>query len=266
MNEALRGKKVQNYELRNYEKLQRIGFINKNVSVFNTLNNRKIESVFSRGNVIRVKFDDGFNLILSPEYGGKILYHTKEDTIPAKVHLKLCFTDNTALTVTLSGMGVIQALKDSELENSYVYRRDFSETASPINEVEFDFGQFSKQLFSKNINIKAALVGKDAIVVGLSNSAFQDIIYRAGINPKRKASSLTENEQCALYDAIKLVIRERINLGGKDQFTDLFGKQGKYIPHMGPNMKDKTCQICGSKVEVLSLGGGQTFYCSNCQK
>ncbi len=266
MNGVLRGKHIQNYRLQNYEKLQRIGFVNKDISAFNKLNNRKIESVLSRGNVILVKLDNGLNLVLSPEYGGKILYLTKQSASPAKVHLELCFTDNTLLTVTLSGMGVIQALEDSELKNSYVYRRDFSEKTSPTNEAEFSFAQFSKDLSGKNVNIKSVLVGKNAVLVGLSNSSFQDIIHRAGIHPKRKASSLTEKEQRALYDTIKLVIRERTELGGKDQFTDLFGRRGKYTPHMGPNMRDKTCKICGAKVAVLSLGGGQTFYCPTCQK
>ena len=266
MNHELGGKQIQTSQLENYEKLQRIGFINRDVSAFNQLNGGKIKSVLSRGNVIRVKLDNGVNLVLSPEYGGKVLYLTKENTTPAKVHLRLCFTDNTTLTVALSGMGVIQALKDSELQNSYVYKRDFSATISPTDEAEFTFERFSTELSDKNVNIKAALVGKDAIVVGLSNSAFQDIIYRAGIHPKRKASSLTEREQRALYDATKLMIEERIRSGGKDQFTDLYGIQGKYTPQMGPNMRDKTCKTCGTKVEVLSLGGGQTYYCPACQK
>ena len=266
MNAELLGKQIQTSQLQNYEKLQRIGFVNREISAFNVLNGGKIESVLSRGNVIRVKLDNGSNLILSPEYGGKVLYHSKEKIAPAKVHLRLCFTDNTTLTVALAGMGVIQALKDSELENSYVYKRDFSTTVSPTDATEFTLACFSKGLSGKNVNIKAALVGKGALVVGLSNSAFQDIIYRAGIHPKRKASSLTESEQHALYDATKLVINERINSGGKDQFTDLYGKQGNFTPQMGPNMRDKTCKKCGAKIGMLSLGGGQTYYCATCQK
>jgi formamidopyrimidine-DNA glycosylase len=266
MNRELPGKQIQVAQLCSYEKLQRIGFVNRDVSVFNQLNGGKIESVESRGNVIRVKLDNGMNLLLSPEYGGKIVYHSKKEPIPAKMHLKLLFSDNTALTVKLTGMGVIQALKDSELENSYVYRRDFSEKVTPKDEKEFTFERFSKELSNKNVNIKAALVGKDAVVVGLSNSAFQDIIYRACIHPKRKASSLTEKEQRALYDATKTVIEERIKWGGKDQFTDLYGKRGNYSPQMGPNMRDRTCRKCGAKVEMLNLGGGQTFYCPACQK
>ncbi len=266
MSKELLQKQIESFHLQDYQKLQRIGFVNKDIGAFNRLVNRKIESITSRGNVIRVKLDLGVNLILAPEYGGRILYLTSGSTVPSRFHLKLDFNDNTSLTVALTGMGVIQALEDDELERSYVYRRDFSEVTSPLDETGFTFSQFSKQLAGRNVNIKSVLVGKDAVIAGLSNSAFQDILYRAKIHPKRKASELSEGEKHALYVAIRLVIRERIRLGGKDQFVDLYGNQGRYTPAMGPNMNEKTCPMCGTPIEKLSLGGGQVYFCPKCQK
>ncbi len=266
MNAELQGKRVKSCHLQNYQKLQKIGFVNKDITAFDRLSNGKVEAVTSRGNVIRLKLDNGMNLILAPEYGGRVLYHAKGATVIEKFHLKLSFNDGSALTVALTGMGVIQALKDDELEQSYVYKRDFSEVVSPVVEAEFTFASFSKQLTGKSVNVKSVLVGKDAVIVGLSNSAFQDILYRAKIHPKRKASELTESEKHALYDAIRWVIQQRIQLGGKDQFTDFYAKQGGYTPAMGPNMKDKTCPTCRTPIEKLSLGGGQVYFCPKCQK
>ena len=266
MNAELQGKRVASCQLQSYQRLQKISFVNKDITAFDRLSNGKVQAVSSRGNVIRLKLDNGMNLILAPEYGGRVLYHAKRATVTEKFHLKLSFNDGSALTVALTGMGVIQALKDNELEQSYVYKRDFSEVASPVDEAEFTFASFSKQLTGKTVNVKSVLVGKDAVIVGLSNNAFQDILYKAKIHPKRKASELTENEKHALYDAIRWVIRQRIHLGGKDQFTDFYAKQGGYTPAMGPNMKDKTCQICRTPIEKLSLGGGQVYFCPKCQK
>lgn len=266
MSKELRGKQIWACQLQDYEKLQKIGLINKNLSDFDRLAGGRIESVSSRGNVIRMKLDNGMNLILAPEYGGRILYHTKGRIVPAKFHFKLCFSDDTTLTVALTSMGVIHALKNNELENSYVYKRDFLSTvSSPIGEKEFTFEQFSRNLTDKTVNIKSALVGKNAVVVGLSNSAYQDIIYRARIHPKRKASDLTESERRAVCNAIKFVVQKRIQSGGKTQFVDLYGKQGSYTPAMGPNMKEQACPTCGTRVENLSLGGGQVYFCPKCQ-
>jgi len=203
--------------------------------------------------------------MFGPEYGGEILYHTRGETVPKKFHLRVDFTDDTVLTVRLTSMGVIQALKDDHLGQSYVFRRDFNrEVLSPVDE-EFTSERFSKLLMANNRMLKSVLVGKDAVVVGLSNSAFQDILYRARLHPKRKASDLNEDERRALYDAIRLVLQERIRLKGKDQFYDLYGDQGGYTPAMGPNMKQQSCPICETPIEKLGIGGGHVYFCPKCQ-
>jgi formamidopyrimidine-DNA glycosylase len=265
MNMELKGKRIKSYRLRDCEKLQKIGFINKDTKAFDQLVNREVESVTSRGNAIRVKLDEGMNIILSPEYGGEIFHHSHEAMVPEKFHLRIDFSDETALTVRFTSMGGMRVLNDAELMDSYVFKRDFNtEIFSPIDE-DFTFERFSRLLSDNNRALKPVLVGKDAVLVGLSNSAFQDIIYRAKLHPKRKASELNLNEHKALYNSVKLVLRERLRLNGKNQFLDLYQNQGRYISAMGPNMRKKNCPVCGSPIEELSLGGGKVFACPKCQ-
>jgi formamidopyrimidine-DNA glycosylase len=265
MNQKLRGKQVKSMLLQDCERLQRVGMINKDLTVVNLLVDGKIENVTSRGNVILVKLDNGVNLILGLEYGGEIFYHKTAQNVP-NFHLRVDFSDGTVLTVRLTSMGVIQALMDDELERSYVYKRDFDlKKLSPIGK-DFTFERFSRIMAEQNKMLKTVLVGKDAILVGVSNSTFQDILYRARIHPKRKASDLNTEEKRCLYDAVRFVLEERIRLDGKDQFRDMYGKQGAYTAAMGPNMKEQTCPECGAAIEKLSLGGGHVYFCPNCQK
>ncbi len=65
MSKELLGKQIKPFHLLNYQKLQRIGFVNKNIEAFDRLVNKKIESITSRGNVVHVKLDFGMNLILA---------------------------------------------------------------------------------------------------------------------------------------------------------------------------------------------------------
>jgi formamidopyrimidine-DNA glycosylase len=264
MNHELKGKSVKTFQVKDCERLQRIGMMDKDLASFNQLVDAKIESVVSRGNVIRVKFGNGANLILGPEYGGEIFYSTDAANVP-RFHLRLDFSDGTMLTVRLTSMGVIQVVKDDELDSSYVYKRDFDPTKlSPIDE-EFSFERFLELMKEHNKMLKSVLVGKDAVIVGVSNSTFQDILYRAGIHPKRKASQLNLEEVRSLYDSILFVFKERLRLNGKDRFRDLHGKQGSYAPAMGPNMKQQTCPRCGAEIEKLSMGGGHVYLCPKCQ-
>jgi formamidopyrimidine-DNA glycosylase len=238
--------------------------MDKDLTSFNQLVDGKIESVISRGNVIRVKFNNGTNLILGPEYGGEIFYNTDATNVP-KFHLRVDFSDDTVLTVRLTSMGVIQVLRDDELGRSYVYKRDFDSTKlSPIDE-EFTFERFSKRMADHNKMLKSVLVGKDAMLVGVSNSTFQDILYRARLHPKRKASELNTEEKRSLHDAIRFVLKERLRLKGKYKFHDLYGNQGGYTPAMGPNMKKQICPVCGTHIVKLSVGGGHVYFCPKCQ-
>ena len=263
MNEALRGKKVESYDLRDIERMVKIGFI-RSVSDFGDLVGRRITGVTSRGNTIRVRLDGGVNLLIGPEYGGVIRLVGEGGEVP-KYHLRLDFADGSRLTVRITSMGIISALKDGDLEKSYLYRRDFMGGVSPDGE-EFTFERFRGLMGSENRQIKPLLVGKEALFVGLSNSAYQDAIYRAGVHPKRRASELSGDELRALFDAIKIVIDERLRLGGKDEFTDLYGISGRYTPAMGPNMKSQDCPRCGAPIERLAHGGGHVYICPRCQR
>jgi formamidopyrimidine-DNA glycosylase len=266
MNEGFLEKQIEACHVRDYERMQNIGFMNKDIGDYEELVDGRIESVTSRGNTILVKLDNGMNLLIAPEYGGVVLYHASEDAATEKYHLRVDFTDGTVLTVRLTSMGVIQAVGDDGLETSYVYRRDFSDRLSPADEGQFTPERFSELLSGRNQQLKPVLVGKDAIVVGISNSAFQDVAYRAGLHPKRRASELTRDEGRALYDAIKQLVKERIRLGGKDRFLDLYGRRGGYEPAMGPNMKQRACPRCGTPIEKMSYGGGQVYFCPSCQR
>ena len=265
MNNVLKDKRIKSYDLQNYERLQRIGMMDKDLTTFERILNQQVISVKSRGNVIRLKLSNKMNLILAPEYGGKIFYLSRNHSEPSKYHLKVTFNDDTILTVRLTSMGLIHAAKDNELQKLYVYQRDFNENvASPLDSA-FTFEQFSQLLSQKNTMLKPVLVGKDAIVVGLSNSAFQDILYRARLHPKRKAAKLSSDEKRRLYDAMRFVLRERVNKNGKSLFYDLYGNQGGYIPAMGPHLKQETCQTCGTAIMKLSVGGGSVYLCPQCQ-
>ena len=265
MNQTLKEKQIKSYHLQNCERLQKIGMMDKDLTTFDRILGQTIVSVTSRGNVIRLELSDKMNLILAPEYGGKIFYHATINSAPSKYHLKVEFEDDTVLTVRLTSMGLIHVAKDNELENLYVYRRDFNENIGSPLDPEFTFDRFAEIFSEKNKMLKPVLVGKDAIVIGLSNSAFQDIIYRARLHPKRKAATLTREEKQALFNAMQFVLHKRLKLNGKNQFYDLYGNQGGYIPAMGPHMKQELCRICGTQIVKLNVGGGSVYLCPQCQ-
>ncbi|MHA2252603.1 MAG: DNA-formamidopyrimidine glycosylase family protein [Candidatus Kariarchaeaceae archaeon] len=264
MKEELIGKTVVKCQMTDYEKAQKIGFINENIDDFQQLEGKTIEEVEIKGTMITIKFTEAMNLVIAPEYGGKYFIHESSDQFPKKYTIKIVFSDGTLFSGRLSGMGALKALNNQQLETSYMYKREYSGKLSPMDG-EFSFEHFSTSLKNKNRQLKSVLVGKDAEFIGLMNSAFQDILYRAKIHPKRKASSLNDQQLLALYSAIKDLVSERLDKHGKVEFLDLYQKSGKYNAKMGPNMKNMDCEKCGCPIESISHGGGKVFLCQTCQ-
>lgn len=264
MTAVLIGKKIDSYHLKEYERLQKVSFLNKNISEFDKLIQNKILSIISRGNTILVKVENEINLLIAPEYGGIISFHEDKKTLTDKYHLKIAFEDNTFFTVRIKSMGCIYIVKDEDLDKQYMYKRDFSNLLSPL-ENDFTKDHFIDLVKANKRNMKSILVGKDAILVGISNSAFQDILYRAKIHPKKKGSELNDLQLTSLYNSIKDLITERIAKNGKNKFKDLYGRKGDYEPEMGPNRKGDICTECNKKIDKINVGGGQIYYCPNCQ-
>jgi len=259
-------KKIKSCDVKDSAKLQKIGFMNKKLKDYERLVGCKIKSITHRGNVIRIQLNQKMNIVLCPDYGANILFHKNEETLPKKHHLKVEFTDGTYLTIRQTGMGLVYSATDQEVKDLYVIKRDFSDTPSPVGEHDFTFERFAELLDAKGQNIKAAIVGKTAVVVGLSNAAFQEIIYKAGIHPKRNTSTLSDAEKNDVYDSMKQILNGRICSGGKDNWVNLYGTPGRHTPVMGPNMKDKKCPQCGAAIENIAHGGGQVYFCPRCQR
>lgn len=265
MQAELPGRVVSGFGLQDADKLQAKGFFNKDSTAFERLIGETIESVVSRGNTMIVNLTGDQRIILFPEYGGEISFVKNDGSLPARYHFRLDFSDGSALTARINSIGGVHALTAGALAEHYAVKRDFDPNKFQPNDGALTPGLFAELLAGAGRQLKSVLVGKDAIVVGLSNSAFQDIIYRAGLHPKRRAADLSPEELRALYDATRFVVAERLRLGGKAGFRDLYGRPGGYEAAMGPALKGRTCRRCGSAIQRLAHGGGEVFVCPVCQ-
>ena len=264
LDQAITGKTIKEYDLKDVERMIKIGFLNEDLSEFKPIKDKKVLGATSRGNTIRVQLSDETNILIGPEYGGVLTYLKDCGKLP-KYHLKLVFDDGSILTARITSMGIIYAVPDNMITKNYMYKRDFLGGVSP-DEPDFTWEWFRQTIGAENRQLKPLLVGKDAHIIGVSNATFQDVIFRAKIHPKRKASELSEDELHALYDAIRTVVSERLEKKGKTEFTDIYGEKGGYIAAMGPNMKNQNCPRCGSAIEKLAHGGGSIYLCPVCQK
>jgi len=100
---------------------------------------------------------------------------------------------------------------------------------------------------------------------GIGNGVLQDILFAAGIHPKRKIAALGAPEQDALLSRIVSVLRDMTEHGGRDTEKDLFGRAGGYRTKLSKNTLASSCPRCGGPLVKEAYMGGAVYYCPTCQ-
>jgi formamidopyrimidine-DNA glycosylase len=106
----------------------------------------------------------------------------------------------------------------------------------------------------------------DPGVLGIGNGCLQDILFRAKIDPRRKASSLDTAERQALHLAIRETLQLAVDQGGRSSERDLFNRPGSYHRLMDGETAGRPCTVCGATIAKISFQGGAVYLCPSCQK
>lgn len=116
-----------------------------------------------------------------------------------------------------------------------------------------------------SLSVKALLATQKRIP-GLGNGVLQDILFQAGIHPKRKLQSIGDGEKAKLYQSIRSTLKEMRDCGGRDTEKDLFNRPGGYQTLLSAKTLMYPCVRCGGALKREAYLGGNVYYCSECQR
>jgi formamidopyrimidine-DNA glycosylase len=103
------------------------------------------------------------------------------------------------------------------------------------------------------------------VINGIGNGYCQDILFRAGLHPRRRVVDLSADERKRLFPAIRDTLTQAISRGGRDTERDTFGQPGGYVPILDKRAKGQPCPACGKTIEVICYLGGSCYFCPTCQ-
>jgi formamidopyrimidine-DNA glycosylase len=207
----------------------------------------------SAGNA-RIVFSDGVNL----------RYFVRGEKAPAKHQLLLEFEDGSLLVGSVQMYGGLMAFPEGQNDNKYYLVA--KEKPSPLGS-RFDESYFAT-LFdadSGKVSLKAFLATEQRIP-GLGNGVLQDILFNAGMHPKKKAGSLSTDDIRLLFHSIQSTLAEMAAGGGRDTENDLFGKPGGYKTTLSRNTAGQPCPVCGTPIRKEAYMGGSIYCCAGCQR
>lgn len=202
---------------------------------------------------MRITFSDGVNL----------RYFNKGAKCPDRHQLVLEFADGSFLVGSVQMYGGLLAFPEGENDNKYYLAA--REKPSPLSDA-FTADHFSA-LFGEEtakLSLKAFLATEQRIP-GVGNGVLQDILFKAGLHPKKKVDTLTGADKERLFRCVKDTLSEMTTAGGRDTETDLFGNPGGYITLLSKNTVNKACPVCGTPVRKEAYLGGSIYFCSGCQ-
>lgn len=242
--------------------LHKFAWYEKDPTGYNELlSGKKVTSAHAVGGMLEISIED---CVLVVSDGANPRYYLDKKDAPKKHQLYIEFDDNTVLTVTVAMYGGMLAFKQGQTQNEYYLGA--KEKVSPISD-RFDYPYFLSLRDDKsgNLSVKAFLATNQRIP-GLGNGVLQDILYQAQIFPKRKMDTIQETDYEKLYHAIKDVLKEMIEGGGRDTEKTLFGETGGYITYLSKNTLHTPCPRCGYEIHKEAYLGGTIYYCDHCQK
>lgn len=130
------------------------------------------------------------------------------------------------------------------------------------------FEMFEKIISGSKIVIKPFIMDQKKIG-GIGNIYANDALFLAGIDPRRRANTLSLAEIKKLYSSILKVMGKSLKHGGASEltFVNVMGQEGQYQRHsLVYGKKGQACSVCGAKIEKIFLGGRGTFFCPACQR
>ncbi len=210
------------------------------------------------GSQLDLLLDNGLALCVSD--GVNIRFLPRAEA-PADYQLLVAFEDESALVFTVAMYGGI-VLHGDTYDNPY-----YQKSKAAVSPFDAAFAPYFRALFSaskSSLSAKAFLATEQRFP-GIGNGALQDILFNAGLHPKRKIATLTPDEQTRLLEATVFTLREMTELGGRDTEKDFFGNPGGYHTKLSKNTLAFPCPQCGGAIVKEAYLGGAVYYCPNCQ-
>ncbi|HEY4084518.1 MAG TPA: bifunctional DNA-formamidopyrimidine glycosylase/DNA-(apurinic or apyrimidinic site) lyase [Bryobacteraceae bacterium] len=134
--------------------------------------------------------------------------------------------------------------------------------------LEVPLDEFRRRLKQRKSPIKAVLLNQ-AVVRGVGNIYADELLFRAGVNPKRIAATLRPDRVERIWNSMREVLEEAIASRGSSihSYVDAEGRQGGFqADHRVYQKTGEPCVNCGSPVKRILLAQRSTHYCPRCQK
>ncbi|MGM0380584.1 MAG: bifunctional DNA-formamidopyrimidine glycosylase/DNA-(apurinic or apyrimidinic site) lyase [bacterium] len=211
-------------------------------------------------------------LIFHPRMSGKVWWQNEKPEKPDKVKLELQFDRPEADKLYFTSMRRFSRFYWSEGENYLDHEKIASLGPDPLKE-NYTRQNFEAGFKNRRATIKALLMDQ-SFLAGVGNIYASEICFEAGIDPRRLADEVTEQERDQLYEIIPDLLKRSVEAGGSSldpegsatTYRNSSGETGNFVQqHRVYDREGEECSKCSNTIEKLKLSGRSTYFCPGCQ-
>ena len=239
------------------------------------LSGQRVLGLRRRSKYILVDLDSAETLLIHLGMSGRMLIsgHTVGDfhhvhPAPAK-HDHVVLEMDSGVRITFNDarrFGAMDLMQTATQDDHWLIRDLGPE---PLGNA-FNESYLISRLAGRNTPIKSALLDQ-RIISGLGNIYVCEVLFRAGIHPKRKAGQISAKRVASLVPLIRQVLSEAIAAGGSSlrDYRQSDGELG-YFQHVFQvyDREGEQCAThgCDRVIQRIVQSGRSSFFCPQCQR
>lgn len=232
------------------------------------LANRTFATPRRTGKFLFLDLEGGATLLSHLGMSGRWLFwadaRTVDDRLP-HVHLKLAFAGGGALWYQdIRRFGMLRVVATERLGRDASLRR-----LGPDPLAEPPTAESLRALArGARVAVKGFLLDQRRIA-GLGNIYASEVLFRAQVDPRRRAGALAAAEWARVAREVPLVLEESIARMGTtfSTYRTIWNEPGEYGERLLVyDRAGEPCRRCGAAVRRIVQGGRSTFFCPACQR
>jgi len=224
----------------------------------------KLNKVDRRGKYLLLGFADNSTVIIHLGMSGSLKICAPSSPAGKHDHIDFIFSNKKVLRLTDPRKFGCVLWTDQPVDSHKLLNKLGPE---PLDD-EFNVDYLYVQSRKRNCSIKSFIMNSH-IVVGVGNIYASESLFLAGINPNRKAGSLSKVRCEKMVAAIKQILSAAIKQGGTTlrDFTREDGQPGYFAQQLQVyGRANEACLTCSHAIRQISQQNRSTFYCTTCQK
>jgi len=232
-------------------------------SFINSLKGKKILDVERRGKNIVFLLNGGMALVVHLRMTGKLRFLPAHTPQEKHTHVIFSFKGHPKQ---------LRFVDQRQFGRLFVEKREGGDKLGSLavlgpEPLEVSAEEFIRRAREKRGAIKSLLLDQ-RFLAGVGNIYTDEALHRAGIHPRRTASSLKEKDFLRLYHALRRILRGAIRAGGTSvrTYVDVRGATGGFQKSLRVYGREgKACRVCGGPIVRERVGGRGSFFCRRCQ-